>query len=207
MADQEATLYYVSRQFFNFEKACNYFESSGLFIHQPETNLIYYAIKSNDFTIIDQKKVHDLVYIESDIGIKLWLNSDVYVFWSFVQADNYFFQNFSLYLLEDLSKEKVCKFLIRYTLLEIAEINEEIVGFVIDQYDFCEYGNVEPFLTGQNETLNCCDLPELLFLPQNKVSQIILDNESQLFEINQNFACVAKNPDLLNFTKNLLSKK
>ncbi len=185
-----------------------YFKASlGLFINQPETNLIYYAIKSNDFITIEQKKVHDLVYIESDIGIKLWLNSDVYVFWSFVQADNYFFQNFSLYLLEDFSKEKVYKSLIRYALLEIAEINEKIVGFVIDQYDFCEYGNVKPFLTGQNKTLNYCDLPELLFLPQNKVSQIILDNKLQLFEINQNFICVAKNPDLLNFTKSLLSKK
>ncbi|WP_319419799.1 hypothetical protein [Pleurocapsa sp. FMAR1] len=62
MTDQEATLYYVSKQVFNFEKACDYFKSSDLFIKQPETKLITYANELNSFIETKQEKVRDLIF-------------------------------------------------------------------------------------------------------------------------------------------------
>ncbi len=207
MADQEATLYYVSKQVFNFKKIYEYFIKSNLFIKNPETQLITYTNGVNYFTEANQEKLKDLILGKTELGVKLWLNNEVYVFWSFVQKDNYFLQNFGLYYLDDLSMEKVSRILIGYALNELAEINRGIIGFIIDQYGQTSDYDFAPFLVGRKETLKYHDSPDVLFLPKDKLSQIILDDRFEIVPLNQKFTCVAKNLDLLNFTKSLLSKE
>ncbi len=98
--------------------------------------------------------------------------------------------------------------MIEYALQELLEIGKNFLGFSIDQYGQTDSDdNFDSFITKQKETLKYHDPPDLLFLPKDKLSQIILDDNFIIVQLNQNFTCVAKNSDLLNFTKSLLSKE
>ncbi len=208
MADDGVTLYYRSRCSFDLEKACNYLAKSGFFIKQPGTQLITGIGLEDDITETKQKKIKELIHNNNNLGINLWLEPEHCIFWSFSQIDNYFFQNFSFSSLLDLYLEKLSKVLIEYALQELREIGENFLGFSIDQYGQTDYDdNFDSFITKQKETLKYHDSPDLLFLPKDKLSQIILDDRFEIVQLNQNFTCVAKNPELLNFTKSLLSKK
>lgn len=204
MADQEATLYYFSSQTFDFEKACDYFTSSSLSLKQPGTQSIFCTNKLNSFTESNQEKLKDLVFSQVEFSVKLWLNPEIYIFWSFIQNDDYFFQNFGLYYLDDVQMKKMSEVIIEYALKEVFDVDEQIIGFIIDQYGQTDDYDFGSFLSGQEETINCYCLPDIMYLPQDKLGKVILDKESQVIKLNQNFTCIANNKDLADYLQTLL---
>ena len=140
-----------------------------------------------------------------NLGINLWLDSNRYIFWSFVQQDNYFSQNFGFSSLTDVLTDRVSKILIKLAINEMMELNENFLGFTIDQYGVTDYHDeFDDFIVRKEKQLKFHDAPDIMFLPKVKTNQINTDDKFLISELNQKFICVAKNSELFNYAKNLI---
>jgi len=206
MAEEGVTLYYVSKQLFNFQKTCDFLANAGLHIRHPNTQLISVRNEKGDESAeTKQEKVQEIIHNDKYLGITLWLDSGYRVNWSFSQQDDFFFENFGIAHLEDIEIEEISKFFIKFALQELAEVERGFLGFTLDQYGQTDhYDFREIFEKGNQETLSPFYISDITFLPREKMNRVTLDNESEIIRLNQSFDCIAKNQDLSNYLKTLL---
>lgn len=205
MADEGATFYYVSKQFFNFKKTCDFLEKAGLHIRHPDTQLITGINRNGDFVETKQENIQKMIYDDKNSGVYLHLDSGHRIFWSFVETNNYFVINFTFNYLEYIQIEKeISNIFIRLSLKEISE-NNNFLYFTLDQFgqtDYCNFDNI--FDLKNDEKLNKECISDITFLPEDKISKIALDHDSEIIHLNQSFDCIAKNSDLADYVKSLL---
>ncbi|MDJ0592311.1 MAG: hypothetical protein QNJ72_20345 [Pleurocapsa sp. MO_226.B13] len=213
MADEGATFYYISKHFFDFEKICNYLKRFGLSIKHPDTELITGIGEENDFSEIQEEKIRDLVYNTSNLGVDLWtkgnyLNQEYNyrIFWSFYEQNNCFVQNFGFNYLEyDRIEKEISKIFIQFALQELAEVGDKLLGFTLDQFGTTEYYDFGKIFEPENkETLSHHCIPDITFLPREKMNQVQLDSESEIIRLNQSFDCIAREKNLSDYLKTLL---
>jgi hypothetical protein len=206
MAEEGATLYYVSKQYFDFQKAYNYLEKVGLHIRHLNTKLITGINKDGEFVETKQKNIQEMIYGDKNSGIYLYLESGHRILWSFVEQKDYFFQNFSFnYLNYSQTEEIVSKVFVRFAVEELAEVDKEFLGFTLDRYGLTEdYNFGEIFEYGSKEMLSSFYISDMTFLPTNKINRIAMDNECKIIQLNQNFNCISKNEDLADYLKTFI---
>lgn len=206
MTQEGATIYYSLKQVLNFEKVCSYLQELGLSIRNPDTQLITGILANGgDFEDTSLKKAQALFELKN-FGFYLWLENGHIIFWSSVQQNNYYFHNFAFNSLDgDEIEQKASNIFIKFALQQLKADNRNFLGFTLDQFGNTEeYNFSEIFDSGNQEILSSDCIPELLFLPREKIQRITVDSKSQMIKINQNFDCIAKNQKLADYLKSLL---
>ena len=206
MTQEGATIYYSLKKSFDFKKSCSSLNKLGLFVRNPETHLITgIGTKGNDFEESSIEKAQDLFQFR-DLGFDIWLENDHKTFWSFVEQDNYFFQNLAFnYLDYNDIEQRVSQIFIKFALQELEDVSENFLGFTLDQFGHNEDYDFSRILQqNDNDILNHHYISDIVFLPRDKIKKIALGNESQIIRINQKFDCIAKNQELADYLKSLL---
>ena len=205
MADEGATIYYYSKQSFSFERTCNYLNQSGWFIKNPNTQLIT-GINEGDFAEKNQNKVKQIVVQSKELGIEIWSNNKQRIFWSIIERNNFFLQNFTFnYLDYDDIEKRTSKIFLEFALQELTEVGEGMLGFTLDQFGHTEYYDFETIFEPDNsEILTDRYFPDITFLPKEKFTRVSLNDECEIIQLNQKFDCIAKNQELSNYLKSLL---
>ena len=206
MTQEGATIYYSSKQFFNFKKACSSLNELGLSIKNPETLLITgVGINGDDFEESSLNKAKALFKF-SNFGFDIWLENAHKTFWSFVEKDNYFFHNLAFNYLDcDDIEKRVSQIFIKFAFQESEDICENFLGFTLDQFGHHEdYDFSKIFEPDNNEILSHRYISDITFLPTDKIKRISLNDECQIISINQRFDCIAKNQELADYVRSLL---
>ena len=202
-----ATLYYASKKSFSFERTIFKLSELGISIRHPNTKLIT-GIDGNlkEFSETDLTKVKNIIYQAKHSGMHLWLETPQTLFGSFVNQNKYFFQHFSFcYLDYDEIEQKISQIFIKFALHELGEVGDEVLCFTLDQFGYTEeYDFIEIFEPSNQKILSSDCIPDLVFLPREKITRITLANKCQIIGINQKFDCIAKNPELADYLKSLL---
>lgn len=199
MTQQGATLYYISKHVFNFDRIYGYLKESGFLIKHPDTQLITGLAEEGDLNETSLEKVKELILNQDDIGIHLWLENGQKMFWSFSTYGNYFSYNFDFISLldSDQIEEEISPFFIKLALSELYIEENNFLGFTLDQYGNSEWNDFGEIFDRENKNiLNHSYISEITFLPKNMISKITLDNKSRIININKNFDCIARDEKL-----------
>lgn len=202
-----ATLYYISKKSFSFERVSFYLSKLGLSVRHSDTQLIT-GIDGNlkEFSETDFQQVQNIIYQAKHSGLHFWLETLESLLGSFIDQNEYFFQHFSFsYLDYDNIEQNISQIFIKFALSELTELGEEILCFTLDQFGITEeYDFVEIFEPGNKQKLSSKCIPDLVFLPREKIKKIALNNECEIIRINDKFDCIAKNIELADYLKSLL---
>ncbi len=206
MTEEGASLYYLSKQSFNFKKACSSLNELGLSVKNSETLLITgIGTKGDNFEESSIKKAQNLFQFKN-FGFDIWLENGHKTFWSFVEQDNYFFHNLAFNYLDcnDI-EQRASRIFIKFALQELEDVSENFLGFTLDQFGHNENYDFSKILQpNNNDILSHHYISDIVFLSKEKIKRIYLNEECQIISINQQFDCIAKNQELADYVKSLL---
>lgn len=203
---EQIFIYYLDKENFNFEETLIFFESMGYYLKNPQTKSIT-ILQKHGSSEVDYENVKELFANDVFFSIRLWLDPINCINWSFNYENSCYYQIFTLLYLDDWQIEQVAKISLLYILSELKRVKGKILGFGIDMdgstYDY----DFDSFFCKQNKTLDSYYLPDLIFVPKEKINCVSLDNKQQIINVDKNLTCIAKNVILLDYLKTLLEPK